>query len=203
MAGGKRFPGRPGGTALPVAQPGPRDGGERLKRAEAAVAELRRDADLGVAYPGLLEVPGRDAAAAGTARIPLGTLAPDVVRPETEVKQITHAIRMTAYNAETALARAPHRHDAGAGDEACALIRGALTASGDVHIAPGEPLIRLDPLYAPGGLRPKPASAASSPPPAPATPAPISFCATRSNPAQALHKRSPYVGVLGPAEAAE
>ena len=122
---------------------------KRLKRAEAAVAELRRDADLGVAYPGLLEVPGLDAAAAVTARIPLGTLAPDVVRPETEVKQITHAIRMTAYNAETALARAPHRHYAGAGDEACALIRGALTASGDVHIAPGEPLIRLDPLYAP------------------------------------------------------
>ena len=46
-------------------------------------------------------MPGQDAAAATTARIPLGTLAPDVVRLETEVKQITHAIRVTAYNAET------------------------------------------------------------------------------------------------------
>jgi transposase-like protein len=89
------------------------------------------------------------AAAATPARIPLGTLAPDMVRLEAEVKQITHAIRMAAYNAETALARALHGHYARAGDEAYALIREALTTSGDVHLAPGELLIRLDPLTAP------------------------------------------------------
>ena len=54
---------------------------------------------------------------------PLGTLAPDMMRLEPEVKQITHAIRMTAYNAETTLARALHGRYARAGDEACALIR--------------------------------------------------------------------------------
>ena len=89
------------------------------------------------------------AAAATPARIPLGTLAPDMVRLEAEVKQITHAIRMAAYNAETALARALDGHYARAGDEAYALIREALTISGDVRPGPGELLIRLDPLTAP------------------------------------------------------
>jgi hypothetical protein len=72
-----------------------------------------------------------------------------MVRLEAEVKQITHAIRMAAYNAETALARALDGHYARAGDEACALICEALTTSGDIHLAPGELLIRLDPLTAP------------------------------------------------------
>ena len=56
---------------------------------------------------------------------------------------------MAAYNAETALARALDGHYARAGDEACALIREALTASGDIQPGDGEPLIRLDPLTAP------------------------------------------------------
>jgi hypothetical protein len=89
------------------------------------------------------------AAAATPARVPLGTLSPDMVRLEAEVKQITHAIRMAAYNAETALARALHGHYARAGDEAYALIREALTASGDIIPGNGELLIRLDPLTAP------------------------------------------------------
>ena len=89
------------------------------------------------------------AAAAVPARIPLGTLSPDMVRLDTETKQITHAIRMAAYNAETALARALDGHYARAGDEAYALIREALTASGDICPADGELLVRLDPLTAP------------------------------------------------------
>ena len=89
------------------------------------------------------------AAAAIPARIPLGTLSPDMVRLDAETKQITHAIRMAAYNAETLLARALHGHYARAGDEAYALIREALTASGDICPGPGELLIRLDPLTAP------------------------------------------------------
>jgi len=90
-----------------------------------------------------------DAAAAIPARIPLGTLAPDMVRLDAETKQITHAIRMAAYNAETALARALDGHYARAGDEAYALIREALTTSGDICPGNGHLLIRLDPLTAP------------------------------------------------------
>jgi transposase-like protein len=96
------------------------------------------------------ELEEADTAAASTpARIPLGTLAPDMVRLEAEVKQITHAIRMAAYNAETALARALDGHYARTGDEAYALIREALTASGDICPGNGQLLIRLDPLTAP------------------------------------------------------
>ena len=72
-----------------------------------------------------------------------------MMRLEAEVKQITHAIRMTACNAETALARALDGRYARAGDEAYALIREALTASGDIHPGDSELLIRLDPLTAP------------------------------------------------------
>ena len=89
------------------------------------------------------------AAAAIPARIPLGHLAPDMARLDAETKQITHAIRMAAYNAETALARALHGHYARAGDEAYALIREALTTSGDIRPGDRELLIRLDPLTAP------------------------------------------------------
>jgi transposase-like protein len=89
------------------------------------------------------------AAAAIPARVPLGELTPDMVRLDTEVKQITHAIRMAAYNAETTLARALDGHYARAGDEAYALIREALTVSGDIIPGPGQLLIRLDSLTAP------------------------------------------------------
>jgi hypothetical protein len=90
-----------------------------------------------------------DTAAAVPARIRLGEIAPDMVRLEAEVKQITHAIRMAACNAETTLARALDGHYARAGDEAYALIREALTGSGDIIPGHGELLIRLDPLTAP------------------------------------------------------
>ena len=71
-----------------------------------------------------------------------------MVRLDAETKQITHAIRMAAYNAD-ALARALDGHYARAGDEAYALIREALTASGDIRPIDGGLLIRLDPLTAP------------------------------------------------------
>jgi transposase len=89
------------------------------------------------------------AAAAIPARIRLGDLAPDMARLDAEAKQITHAIRMAAYNTETSLARALQGHYARAGDEAYALIREALTTSGDIHPSEGQLLIRLDPLTAP------------------------------------------------------
>ena len=87
------------------------------------------------------------------ARTRLGDIAPDMVRLETEIKQITHAIRMAAYNAETTLARALNGHYARADDEAYALIREALATSGDIIPGDGELLIRLDPLTAPRRTR--------------------------------------------------
>jgi lambda repressor-like predicted transcriptional regulator len=105
------------------------------------------DAPVEAAYLELEQA--QDAAASVPARTPLGTLAPDMARLDTETKQITHAIRMAAYNAETTLARALDGHYARAGDEAYALIREALTVSGDIRPADGALLIRLDPLTAP------------------------------------------------------
>ncbi len=101
---------------------------------EAAYLELEQAGQVAAAIP---------------ARIPLGTLAPDMVRLDAETKQITHANRMAACNAETLLARALDGHYARAGDEAYALIREALTVSGDIRPGNGELLIRLDPLTAP------------------------------------------------------
>ena len=141
-----------------VPNPARKTAAARVRQAEAAAqaAETARDAALlqlrspapgqaaylsnqvinALAAP--VEAAWRDldeaeqAAAAIPARVPLGTLAPDMVRLDAETKQITHAIRMAAYNAETALARALDGHYARAGDEAYALIREALTISGDI-----------------------------------------------------------------------
>ena len=158
-----------------VPNPAKKAAAARIRQAEAAAlaAEAARDAallELRSPAPGQaayltnqvinaldapVEAAWRDlddaeqAAAAIPARVRLGELAPDMVRLDAEVKQITHAIRMAAYNAQTALARALDGHYARAGDEAYALIREALAASGDIIPGNGELLIRLDPLTAP------------------------------------------------------
>jgi len=158
-----------------VPNPAKKTAAAQVRRAEilAAAAQAQRDASLAALRnpaPGqpvtitnqminalhapveaaCRELEEADKAAAATpARIPLGALAPDMMRLEAEVKQITHAIRMAAFNAETALARALDGRYARAGDEAYALIREALTASGDIRPGPGQLLIQLDPLTAP------------------------------------------------------
>jgi hypothetical protein len=162
-----------------VPSPAKKSAAARVRRAEAAAgaAEASRDASLlklrspapghavlltnqqvnalntpvDAAYRALEDA--QTAAAATPARVRLGDLAPDMIRLDAETKQITHAIRMAAYNAETTLARALDGHYARAEDEAYALIREALTTSGDVHPGPGELLIRLDPLTAPRRTR--------------------------------------------------
>jgi len=95
----------------------------------------------------------RAAAKAVPAKIPLARHNPAMVRLDTETKLITHAIRMAAFNTETIMTRALHGHYARAGDEAAAVIREALTASGD--IIPGNAIlqVRLDPLSAPRRTR--------------------------------------------------
>lgn len=89
-----------------------------------------------------------------------------MVRLDTETNLITHAIRMAASNAEVILARARHGHYARAGEETAALIREALTTSGDIIPCCGEPLVRLDPSprrAAP--VRWSPSATSSTPPP--------------------------------------
>ncbi len=93
------------------------------------------------------------AAKAIPAKIPLSQHNPDLVRLDTETKLITHAIRMSAYNAETTLARALNGAYARTDDEAYALIREALTTSGDIIPADATLTIRLDPLSAPRRTR--------------------------------------------------
>ena len=93
------------------------------------------------------------AAKAIPAKIPLSQHHPGMVRLDAQTKLITHAIRMAAYNAETILARALNGHYARAGDEGYALIREALTASGDIIPGGGTLTIRLDPLTAPRRTR--------------------------------------------------
>jgi transposase len=158
-----------------VPNPAKKTAAAQVRHAEilAAAAEAQRDASLAALRnpaPGqpvtitnqminALDAPveaaraelhaAQDAASTVPARIRLGEIAPDMVRLEAEVKQITHAIRMAAYNAETLLARGLDGHYARAGDEAYALIREALTASGDICPGNGQLLIRPDPLTAP------------------------------------------------------
>ena len=115
---------------------------EMLARLERPVTAARRE--LAAAQAAARAVP---------AKIPLSRHNPGQVRLDTETKLITHAIRMAARNTETILARALHGHYARAGDEAYALIREALTTSGDITPRDGVLHIRLDPLTAPRRTR--------------------------------------------------
>ncbi len=89
----------------------------------------------------------QDQAKAIPAKIPLTEHNPDMVRLDTETKLLTHAIRMAAYNSEITLARAL------TGDETCAIIREALTTSGDIIPGDRTLTVRLDPLSAPRRTR--------------------------------------------------
>ena len=113
-----------------------------LARLDAPVQAARRDLDA-----------AKTAARTIPAKIPLAEHNPAMVKPDTETKLITHAIRMAACNTETILARALNGRYARAGDEAYALIREALHASGDITISGTTLHIRLDPLSAPRRTR--------------------------------------------------
>ena len=113
-----------------------------LARLDAPVTAARRD--LAAAQAAARAIP---------AKIPLAEHNPAMVKLDTETKLITHAIRMAACNTETILARALNGRYARAGDEAYALIREALHASGDITISGSTLHIRLDPLSAPRRTR--------------------------------------------------
>ncbi|WP_211878115.1 helix-turn-helix domain-containing protein [Pseudarthrobacter albicanus] len=83
------------------------------------------------------------------ARLPLGDIAPGQQVLDTETKLLTHAIRMAAFNTASTLAREVRINTgyARADDEAHALVRQALTGSGDIDPSQdGYLTIRLDPL---------------------------------------------------------
>jgi hypothetical protein len=118
---------------------------QTLNAISAPVEAARREAEEAEA-----------AATVVPAHIPLGEIALDKVCLDAEVKQITHAIRMAAYNAETALARALDGLYTRV-DEACALIHEALATSGDILPEPG--------IRASGSTRsPRPGEPRLSPP---------------------------------------
>ena len=81
--------------------------------------------------------------------LPLGQVRPGSRLLETETKLLTHAIRMSAYNTESALARLLRPHYARGDDEARALLREAFTLSGDLQITGNTLHVRLDPASAP------------------------------------------------------
>jgi len=81
--------------------------------------------------------------------LPLGKVRPGSRLLETETKLLTHAIRMSAYNTESALARLLRPHYARGDDEARALLREAFTLSGDIQITHDTIHVRLDPASAP------------------------------------------------------
>jgi hypothetical protein len=83
------------------------------------------------------------------ARVPLATVCPDARLLDEETKLITHAIRMSAYNAESTLARLLREHYPRANDEARALLREAMRLPGDIHITGDTLHLRLDPATAP------------------------------------------------------
>ncbi|HXZ75930.1 MAG TPA: helix-turn-helix domain-containing protein [Streptosporangiaceae bacterium] len=123
--------------------------GQQITITNAMLARL--DAPVETARRKLAEA--QAAAKKVPAKIPLAEHNPAMVRLETETKLITHAVKMAAFNAETALARALHGRYARAGDEAYALIREALHASGDIIPGDGTLTIRLSPLGAPRRTR--------------------------------------------------
>jgi hypothetical protein len=82
------------------------------------------------------------------ARLPLGQVNPGQQVLDVQTKLISHAIRIAAFNTATALARAIRIHTgyARANHEAHALIRQALTGSGDIDPGDGTLTVWLDPL---------------------------------------------------------
>ncbi len=89
------------------------------------------------------------ASRATDSHLPLGQVRPGSRQLETERKLLTHAIRMSAYNSESALARLLRPHYSRGEDEARSLLREAFTLPGDLQILGDTLHIRLDTASAP------------------------------------------------------
>ena len=89
------------------------------------------------------------ASRATVSHLPLGQVRPGSRQLETERKLLTHAIRMSAYNSESALARLLRPHYSRGEDETRSLLREAFTLPGDLQILGDTLHVRLDPASAP------------------------------------------------------
>lgn len=83
------------------------------------------------------------------AKVPLGDLHPNGERLDPERKRVCDAIRISAYNAETTLARMLRPHYKRAEDEARTLLREIYTAPADMQVVGDRLEIRIEPLSAP------------------------------------------------------
>jgi hypothetical protein len=119
---------RPGSGATAIVDPA----------ADRTLAAARHDLDRATAH--------RRATAS---HVPLRDVRPDARLLDEQRKLITHAIRMAAYNSESTLVRMLHPHYARAEDEARALLREAMTLSGDLRIVGDTLHVSLDPATAP------------------------------------------------------
>ena len=119
-------------------QPG--SGGKATVDPAAGQALTAATSDLAAAKAASRETPSH---------LPLGQVRPGSRLLETERKLLTHAIRMSAYNTESSLARLLRPHYARGDDEARALLREAFTLSGDIQITGNTLHVRLDPASAP------------------------------------------------------
>jgi len=118
----------------------PENEGKALVDPAAGVALNTAQADLTAAKNTSRKTPSH---------LPLAQVRPGSRLLETERKLLTHAIRMSAYNTESALARLLRPHYARGEDEGRALLREAFTLSGDLQIIGDTLHVRLDPASAP------------------------------------------------------
>jgi len=118
----------------------PENGGKALVDPAAGLALNTAQLDLTAAKNTSRKTPSH---------LPLAQVRPGSRLLETERKLLTHAIRMSAYNTESALARLLRPHYARGDDEGRALLREAFTLSGDLQIIGDTLHVRLDPASAP------------------------------------------------------
>jgi len=118
----------------------PGNGGKAVVDPTAGQALTAAQHDLTAAKQASREIP---------THLPLGQVRPGSRLLETQRKLLTHAIRMSAYNSESALARLLRPHYARGDDEGRALLREAFTLSGDLQVIGDTLHVRLDPASAP------------------------------------------------------
>jgi hypothetical protein len=95
----------------------------------------------------------KEEARAIPAKVALGELHPDAARLDPERKRIMDAVRISAYNAETALCRMLRPHYRRAEDEARTLAQEIYADAGDIEVMGDRLVVRLEPLSAPNRTR--------------------------------------------------
>ncbi len=117
----------------------------------AALRGMKTDADVSAALAAgraHLEQMKADARRI-PAKVALGTVHEDAARLDPERKRICDAIQISAYNAETTLARMLRPHFARAEDQARTLAQEIYAASADIEMVGERLVVRIEPLAAP------------------------------------------------------